>query len=221
MFRWRFALVTLVSVCVFFAFAGCAARRPAPCLIGDPGVRVMTVQFVCPYLGASYETTVVKCPGDRYFRIDLVCALCGRRHHYSMRDVPYPYRWNDFYFYNGWWYQSHYWQQHWPYRNHSPSYRPRSRPGQSNPPPIRPPDRPIVRPPDRPPVNPSVRRPENPPQRSRQLQSPIPPIPRNVRPSSPLSRLPRPGPIRVAPVSPHTRKPDRKTPPVRPSPPPR
>ena len=186
MSRWRFALIAFaIFVCVIFA--GCAIRRLTPCLVGDPGVQVMTVRFVCPYVGASYETTVIKCPGDRHFRRDFICQLCGRRHHYDLEYLPYPYLWNDYYFYGGYWYSSYYWQRHWSY---PPSYGRRSIP-------LRPPVYVPARPPARPPVGPAQD-----PQRSRELRSPVPSPPRYTQPKPSASPAPRPEPIRVAPPAP-------------------
>lgn len=187
--------------------ASCAVRRPTPCLVGDPGVQVMTIQFVCPNVGASYETTVIKCPWDRHFRMDFVCQLCGHRHYYDIGYLPYPYRWNDYYFYGGYWYSSYYWQRHWSY---PPSYGRRLFPPR---PPVNPPVKPPRRPPDqnrppaRPPedstrdqqIRPPARSPESPaqdPRRSRELRSPAPPAPRYAQPAP---SVPRPEPIRVAP----------------------
>ena len=192
MSRWKFALIV---VFMSVLFTSCAVRRLTPCLPGDPSVQVLTIQFVCPNEGASYETTVIKCPGDRLYRMDFVCQLCGQRHHYNLKYLPYPYRWNDYYFYNGWWYQSYYWQRHWPYMGPPPIYRP-WQPRQSNPPSVRPPARPPARPPEDPTQD---------PQRSRELHSPAPPAPRYAQPAPPA---PRPEPIRVAP-------PVRSSPPTR------
>ncbi len=119
MLRWKFALATAVVALSCALCASCAIRRLTPCLVGDPGVQIMTIQFVCPNVGASYETTVIKCPSDRHFRMDFICQLCGRRHYYNIGYLPYPYRWNDYYFYGGYWYSSYYWQRHWSY---PPSY---------------------------------------------------------------------------------------------------
>ncbi len=198
MLRWRFALVAIIVVLSCTLLASCAIRRLTPCLVGDPGVQMMTIQFVCPNVGASYETTVIKCPWDRHFRMDLICQLCNRRHHYDLTYLPYPYRWDDYYFYSGYWYQSYYWQRHWPYMNRPPSYRPGYRPGQPgrmNLPPARSPRDSMrneqMKPPTRSPESPAQN-----PQRSRELRSPSPPAPRYVQPAPPA---PRPESIRVAP----------------------
>lgn len=66
-------------------FVGCAKRIPALCSPTAPGVEKMTIQFVCPYVGASYPVEVFKCPGDKHFRVDIVCKLCGRRHHQTIQ----------------------------------------------------------------------------------------------------------------------------------------
>lgn len=215
MSRWKFAFVATIVAFVCALLASCAVRRPTPCLIGDPGVQVMTIQFVCPNVGASYETTVIKCPNDRHFRMDFICQLCGHRHYYDIGYLPYPYRWNDYYFYGGYWYSSYYWQRHWSYPPSygrrlvpprrppvSPPIKPPRRPPDQNPPPTRPPARSPedsaryqqIRPPTR-----SQESPAQDPQRSRELRSPAPPAPRYAQPAPPA---PRPEPIRVAPPAP-------------------
>ncbi len=195
MSRWKFAFAATIVVLSCALLASCAVRRLTPCLVGDPGVQVMTIQFVCPNMGASYETTVIKCPWDRHFRMNFVCQLCGHRHYYDLTYLPYPYRWNDYYFYGGHWYSSYYWQRHWSYMNRPPSYRP-GQPRRINPPPSRPPEGPMrdqqMRPPARSPEGPTQD-----PQRSRELRSPTPSAPRYVQPAP--SRPPRPESIRVAP----------------------
>jgi hypothetical protein len=190
MSKLRFALIAVTLMCI--ALVSCAARRPTPCIIGDPGVEVMTIQFVCPNVGASYETTVIKCPRDRHFRMDFICQLCGHRHSYNLTYFPYPYRWSDFYFYGGFWYQSNYWQRYWPY--HRPIYRP-GRPAMMVPPARSLPVRPAPAGPRGDPVrNPGLMQDQ---QRSRELRSPTPPTPRYVQPAP--SSPPRPESIRVAP----------------------
>lgn len=186
MSRLKSAFIPLFVIFACIPLAACAARRVRACLPGDPNTQVITVQFVCPNTGASYQTAVVKCLGDKHYQMDFVCQLCGRRHYYGLRYLPYPYRWYDFYFYNGWWYPSPYWRTYWPYGNYPRGYWP-YQPGRMHPPPIGPP----------------AARPGDPPQqdhrRNRELRPPSPPQPRYAQPAPPL---PRPGPVRVAPVSP-------------------
>lgn len=205
--KLKSVFLAVFVVILFSLFSSCAVRRLSPCLVGDPDVQVMTIQFVCPNVGASYETTVIKCPRDRRYRMDFICQLCGRHHSYGLEYIPYPYRWNDYYFYSGSWYSSDYWRRHWSY---PPSYgrRPIRPPIYA---PNRPPTRPPVRPPSRPPVRPEAG-PIQDPRRSRDLRSPAPPPPRYTQPRQSASPAPRPDPIRVAP-------PARSSPPTRSAPP--
>lgn len=191
-----------IAIAVFFVgilFAGSAAGQAPMCLPGDPGVEAITIQFACPNVGASYETVVIKCPGDTHYRMDFVCQLCGRRHNYSIRYLPYPYVWSEFYFYDSHWYTSLWWRQHWPHNFYPPrGYRPGPPPLIRQPvrPPIGQPIRPPVGSPDRPLVSP----PSQDPRKSRELQSPVPRAPRYAAPYS--SPPPRPESIRVAPPAP-------------------
>ncbi len=102
-----------------------SAQAKIACTPGDPGVETIKVQMVCPYVGASYETLAVKCPGDDHFRIDVVCKLCGHRHHYNIRYWPDDYWDQGYVYYWGWFYPQPYWNHYKPYVSH-----PRAKPGQ-------------------------------------------------------------------------------------------
>ena len=111
-----FKKIAFVLLLIGILFAvGCAKRAPVACTPGTPGVERMTIHFVCPVVGASYETEVYKCAGDKHFRMDIICKLCGRRHSYAVRYWPTDYWTTDYYFYGGWFYPRQYWVRYWPY----------------------------------------------------------------------------------------------------------
>lgn len=112
-------LLTMILGAFAMASIACSpyyANAQIPCTPGSPGVETMPVQMVCPYVGASYETLAIKCPGDDHFRIDTICKLCGHRHYYNIRYWPDDYFAGNYYFYWGWFYPRAYWNQYWPYR---------------------------------------------------------------------------------------------------------
>jgi len=121
--------VLLFAVCGLFVFTnvGCVPvvyyHQSIPCTPDTPGVEKMMVRFVCPYVGASYETEALKCPGDDHFRIDVVCKLCGRRHHDNIRYWPEDYRVDGYYLYYGWFYPYDWWDRYGPYYGYR-GYRP-------------------------------------------------------------------------------------------------
>lgn len=113
-------LACLALAILVFGSSGCAGNPP-PCTVSTPGVEKLTIQFVCPRVGASYETVVLKCPGDETFRVDVACQLCGRHHRYPVTYWPYDYWMNGYYFYGGWFYPANYWRSYWwPYYYHRP-----------------------------------------------------------------------------------------------------
>lgn len=133
-------LLAILAIAVLAFGTSACAVNPPHCTASTSGVEKLTVQFVCPRVGASYEAMALKCPGDEYFRVDVVCQLCGRHHYYPVRYWPLDYRFSDYYFYGGWFYPGSYWRTYWwphyyhyPYRWHRSHavYPPTRPPGKS------------------------------------------------------------------------------------------
>ena len=127
----RITLFLLIILGVALISTGCA-KRMTVCAPYTPGVDKMTIDFVCPYIGASYQTEVYKCPGDNHFRLDISCQLCGHRHRYAINHWPHNYWDSSYYFYEGWFFARSYWDRYWP-RGYSRPYM--RRPHSMSPPP--------------------------------------------------------------------------------------
>lgn len=107
----------LVLTATVLLLTGCVIRQVVvACAPDTPGVEKMTINFVCPYVGASYQTEVYKCPGDTHFRVNVACQLCGRHHYYPVSYWPNDYWPDGYFFFGGWWYPHDYWIRYWPYR---------------------------------------------------------------------------------------------------------
>lgn len=162
-------------------FAGCAKRVVVACTPVTPGVEKMTIQFVCPYVGASYQTEVFKCPGDKHYRMNFVCQLCGHRHRYVINYWPHDYWPYGYYFFGGWFYPLNYWQRYGPYY-----YYPRGVPPPVRPPLIRSPRPPREIPGPRPVQPPPLRIPRQQPQGPQPIHNvPPPPPPQMAHPTPP------------------------------------
>lgn len=120
---------TIPKIMIFgllaFASSACVtAYVSEPCTPLTPGAESMKIVFVCPYVGASYETEALKCPGDDHFRVDVYCKLCGRRHAYNINYWPDDYGPDMYIFYWGWFYPHTYWNQWWSYGHRHHLVRP-------------------------------------------------------------------------------------------------
>lgn len=184
--------IALLFIGTFLA-TGCVKRPVIVCASGAPGTERMTINFVCPVMGASYETDVYKCQSDKHFRMDFVCQLCGRRHRYAVSYWPTDYWSTHYYFYSGWFYPQDYWVRYWPY-SRQPNYRtqpaPTYRPPASQRPPIVSPDPPPQRR-----IQPPTSRPPR--------EVPMPP--RQIQPPPPMHRVDPSPPSQTAQPSPPSR----------------
>jgi predicted RNA-binding Zn-ribbon protein involved in translation (DUF1610 family) len=186
-------LLALFAIAAVAAFIGCARNVPK-C---PPGSLVETkvVRFICPRCGAEYEVNAMKCAGGDHYWIDTTCPVCGYNYLYNIPRWPYPYVWDDYYFYNGFWYQHDYWNRYWRY-----GYR---APVTPTPPPTTMPPRRPPQPPPQPRV--PIRQPQ-PPRSGNMQRPPIPapppaPIMQREAPSSPPP-APPPVPVRPTPEAP-------------------
>ena len=188
------SFLSLSIVAVIVPLVGCA-KKAAPC---PPNMIERTfIKFICPQCGAEYQVEAVKCINEARYRLDTTCPVCG----YNYRNVivrwPYPYIWDNYYFYNGWWYQRDYWLRYWPYPSHPiirvvPTPLPPSV-GRTNPMPQPRPQPPGIHRPE--PIQPP------PPGHGNIQRPPIPGRPPVIeRPPAPPSRPPTPPPVMVRPT---------------------
>lgn len=196
-------LLALLAVAAMPVFVGCT-KNILTCPPGS-AVKTKVIRFICPRCGAEYEVDAIKCAGDAHYRLDTTCPVCGYNYRYSIPRWPYPYLWDQYYFYNGFWYEHDYWNRYWAYGYHAPvapvptpprTTRP---PGKSEPPHI--PEPPIRQPqPTRNPA-PPIRQPQ-PPRRGNIQRPPVPFAPPApiVRNPAPVIRPPSPPPVTVRPT---------------------
>jgi len=189
--RKTFLLIALAAV-LAITLIGCA-KKIVSC---PPGAQIesKTINFICPNCGAEYQAQAIKCAGEKHYRIDTTCPVCGFNYKYRIPYWPYPYIWTDYYFYGGWWYHGSYWNSYW---RHQYQYNTGTTPAK---PPTPPPSQGGggVKPPPRPPMPPPRVTSTN----HGYIQQP--PIP--VRPSAPMAErqiqapIPRPPAVQVQPM---------------------